>query len=58
MQMITNIPQLIAYMSNIFTLMPGDVIITGTPSGVGPLKSGDQLKAVLDNKYTFKSNVL
>jgi 2-keto-4-pentenoate hydratase/2-oxohepta-3-ene-1,7-dioic acid hydratase in catechol pathway len=58
MQMITNIPQLIAYMSNIFTLMPGDVIITGTPSGVGPLKSGDQLKALLDNKYTFKSNVL
>jgi 2-keto-4-pentenoate hydratase/2-oxohepta-3-ene-1,7-dioic acid hydratase in catechol pathway len=58
MQMITNIPQLIAYMSNIFTLMPGDVIITVTPSGVGPLKSGDQLKAVLDNKYTFKSNVL
>lgn len=57
-QMITSIPNLIAYMSSIFTLMPGDVIITGTPAGVGPLKSGDQLKAVLDNKYIFTSNVL
>jgi 2-keto-4-pentenoate hydratase/2-oxohepta-3-ene-1,7-dioic acid hydratase in catechol pathway len=57
-QMITNIPNLIAYMSSIFTLMPGDVIITGTPAGVGPLKSGDQLKAMLDNKYVFTSNVL
>lgn len=57
-QMITSIPDLIAYTSKIFTLKPGDVILTGTPAGVGPLQSGDELQAVLGDKYTFTSNVL
>lgn len=57
-QMITSIPDLIAYTSKIFTLQPGDVILTGTPAGVGPLQSGDQLQAVLDDQFTFTSNVL
>lgn len=56
-QMITSIPQLVAYMSSIFTLQPGDVILTGTPAGVGPLENGDQLKAVLDNQFNFESSV-
>ena len=34
---------LIAHMSRIFTLNPGDIIMTGTPAGVGPLESGDDL---------------
>jgi len=34
-QMIFNIPRLINYISTIFTLVPGDVIVTGTPSGAG-----------------------
>jgi 2-keto-4-pentenoate hydratase/2-oxohepta-3-ene-1,7-dioic acid hydratase in catechol pathway len=57
-QMITSIPDLIAYISNIFTLMPGDVILTGTPEGVGPLESGDKLTAKLDNKFVFDTRVL
>jgi 2-keto-4-pentenoate hydratase/2-oxohepta-3-ene-1,7-dioic acid hydratase in catechol pathway len=57
-QMITSIPDLIAYISNIFTLMPGDVILTGTPAGVGPLKSGDELTVILDNKFAFDTSVL
>jgi 2-keto-4-pentenoate hydratase/2-oxohepta-3-ene-1,7-dioic acid hydratase in catechol pathway len=57
-QMITPIPALIAYMSNIFTLKAGDVILTGTPAGVGPLASGDELKATLDNQFTFNTTVL
>jgi len=56
-QMITSIPDLIAYMSNIFTLQAGDVILTGTPAGVGPLQSGDQLRATLDDHFTFESTV-
>lgn len=40
-QLIFPIPRLIAYLSRVMTLMPGDVISTGTPSGVGPLKPGD-----------------
>ncbi len=35
---------LIAYMSRFFTLKAGDVILTGTPEGVGPLHSGDELE--------------
>ena len=57
-QMITSIPDLIAYISNIFTLLPGDVILTGTPAGVGPLEKGDQLKAILDDQFVFESKVL
>ncbi|MDK2778419.1 MAG: fumarylacetoacetate hydrolase family protein [Pseudomonadota bacterium] len=38
---------LIAHMSRIFTLNPGDVIMTGTPAGVGPLQSGDELSLQL-----------
>jgi 2-keto-4-pentenoate hydratase/2-oxohepta-3-ene-1,7-dioic acid hydratase in catechol pathway len=57
-QMITSVPDLIAYISTIFTLQPGDVILTGTPAGVGPLTNGDQLKAVLDNQFSFHANVM
>jgi len=40
-QLIFPVPQIIAFVSSVMTLLPGDVIATGTPSGVGPLKSGD-----------------
>ena len=40
-QMVFSIPRLIAYISAIMTLVPGDVIATGTPAGVGPLAAGD-----------------
>ncbi len=42
--MIHRIVPLIAYMSRFFTLKAGDVILTGTPEGVGPLHSGDELE--------------
>lgn len=57
-QMITPISDLIAYTSKFFTLQPGDVILTGTPAGVGPLASGDELRAILDDQFTFTTNVL
>lgn len=57
-QMITSIADLVAYISTIFTLQPGDVILTGTPAGVGPLESDDQLKTVLDEQFSFTSQVL
>jgi 2-keto-4-pentenoate hydratase/2-oxohepta-3-ene-1,7-dioic acid hydratase in catechol pathway len=40
-EMVFSIPRLIAYISSIMTLVPGDVIATGTPAGVGPLAPGD-----------------
>jgi 5-carboxymethyl-2-hydroxymuconate isomerase len=43
--MIHRIPEIISHMSAIFTLVPGDVILTGTPAGVGPITSGDLVVA-------------
>ncbi|CAB1082825.1 Uncharacterized fumarylacetoacetase-like protein YcgM [Olavius algarvensis Delta 1 endosymbiont] len=42
-QMLTDIVSLIEYISGWFTLKPGDVVLTGTPAGVGPLNPGDEL---------------
>ncbi|CAF0791986.1 unnamed protein product [Rotaria sp. Silwood1] len=59
--MIFSIPDLIAYISKYITLEHGDLILTGTPAGVGPVKRGDQIEAGIngenDFKYTMKFNV-
>lgn len=47
-QMIHRIPAIIQEISRIFTLEEGDVVLTGTPSGVGPVVSGDRLRAAID----------
>ncbi|MCB2052862.1 MAG: fumarylacetoacetate hydrolase family protein [Geminicoccaceae bacterium] len=44
-QMIWKVPEMIAYLSGLFELRPGDLIMTGTPSGVGPVVRGDRLHA-------------
>jgi len=41
--MIWNIPKLVEYTSHVMTLYPGDIVSTGTPDGVGPLKPGDEV---------------
>jgi 2-keto-4-pentenoate hydratase/2-oxohepta-3-ene-1,7-dioic acid hydratase in catechol pathway len=43
--LLIGIPELIALASSFYTLMPGDVLLTGTPAGVGPLQAGDVLDA-------------
>jgi 2-keto-4-pentenoate hydratase/2-oxohepta-3-ene-1,7-dioic acid hydratase in catechol pathway len=43
-QLIFNCAQLVSFVSAGMTLLPGDVIVTGTPSGVGPIASGDRLE--------------
>lgn len=47
-QLIWTIPEIIARLSAFFTLAPGDVILTGTPEGVGPLVPGDRILAEVD----------
>ncbi|MEP1150861.1 MAG: fumarylacetoacetate hydrolase family protein [Balneola sp.] len=54
-QMIFSISFLISYLSEIFTLHPGDLIFTGTPSGVAQIKSGDQITATLGKRLTTLS---
>jgi 2-keto-4-pentenoate hydratase/2-oxohepta-3-ene-1,7-dioic acid hydratase in catechol pathway len=46
--MIFGVPELLAYASSVMTLLPGDVIVTGTPAGVGPLADGDHVVAEID----------
>lgn len=43
-ELIFPIPRLIAFISSVMTLLPGDIISTGTPAGIGPLKAGDTVK--------------
>ena len=56
--MLTSIPGLISYISRHFTLEPGDIILTGTPAGVGPLKQGDQLELSISDRFTLTTSCL
>lgn len=49
---------LIAHMSSYFTLLPGDVILTGTPSGVGPLETGQTLSLELERVLFVETRVV
>lgn len=46
--MVHNVPELIAHLSRYYALTAGDIILTGTPEGVGPAVVGDRLKATID----------
>lgn len=47
-EMVHDIPSIIAYASSVFTLLPGDVILTGTPAGVGPIVAGDTVEVEVE----------
>jgi 2-keto-4-pentenoate hydratase/2-oxohepta-3-ene-1,7-dioic acid hydratase in catechol pathway len=40
-ELIFDVPALVAFVSSVMTLLPGDIISTGTPAGIGPIKPGD-----------------
>lgn len=42
------VPEMISYLSRLITLRPGDLIMSGTPAGVGPVKAGDRLEGHVD----------
>ena len=46
--LIFDIPTLVAHVSSVMTLLPGDVILTGTPEGVGPMEVGDEVEIVIE----------
>jgi 2-keto-4-pentenoate hydratase/2-oxohepta-3-ene-1,7-dioic acid hydratase in catechol pathway len=56
-QMIYSAAQVVAFASQAMTLLPGDVILTGTPSGVGPIRPGDKLEAKIDNWPPLRNRV-
>ncbi len=47
-QMIWKVPEMISYLSELFTLQAGDIILTGTPSGVGPVQRGNTMHGHVD----------
>ena len=57
-QMIYSVAEIVSFASQSLTLMPGDVILTGTPSGVGPIRAGDELEARIDNWPTLRNRVV
>lgn len=53
-QMIWKIPEMISYLSDYFELAAGDVILTGTPAGVGPVMRGDMMEGTVDGLPSLK----
>ena len=55
--MVFRIRQLLAYASSVMTLEPGDLLLTGTPAGVGPLTDGDHIEVSIEKLGTLKNPV-
>ncbi len=57
-QMIYSVSEIVSVASQSLTLMPGDVILTGTPSGVGPIRAGDKLEARIGDWPPLRNPVI
>ncbi len=57
-QMLFDVPTVVSFVSHMMTLEPGDVILTGTPEGVGPLAAGDALEVEVSGVGVLKLRVL
>jgi fumarylpyruvate hydrolase len=57
-QLIWKVPEIISHLSGLFTLMPGDLIFSGTPSGVGPVNRGDRLTGHVEGVGTLDVTVV
>ena len=57
-QLIWKVPEAISYLSGLFRLAPGDVIMTGTPAGVGPVQRGDELHGHIDGVGDLRVRVV
>ncbi len=56
--MIWKVPEMISYLSEYFDLEAGDVIMSGTPSGVGPVERGDTMEATIEGLGTLVVKVV
>jgi 2-keto-4-pentenoate hydratase/2-oxohepta-3-ene-1,7-dioic acid hydratase in catechol pathway len=55
--MVFGVPELVEFLSHVMTLEPGDLILTGTPEGVGPLSPGDRVAVAIDGLETLSFGV-
>ena len=56
--MIFDVPRLVSFVSEVMTLLPGDVVLTGTPPGVGPIRGGDTVEVRIEGIGSLMSRVL
>jgi 2-keto-4-pentenoate hydratase/2-oxohepta-3-ene-1,7-dioic acid hydratase in catechol pathway len=56
--LIYSVPQIVTFISQVMTLLPGDVIATGTPSGVGPMQPGDTVEIRIQGIGTLRNLVV
>jgi 2-keto-4-pentenoate hydratase/2-oxohepta-3-ene-1,7-dioic acid hydratase in catechol pathway len=56
-EMVFKIPMLLSFISHIMTLEPGDLVATGTPSGIGPLRAGDTVEVTIAGISRVKNPV-
>lgn len=56
--MIFDVPTLVSYVSGVMTLLPGDLILTGTPAGVGPMSVGDRVSVTVEGIGTLTNPVV
>lgn len=56
--MITPVYELISFISRIMTLLPGDVVMTGTPQGIGPMQKGDTVEVTIEGIGILKNRVI
>ena len=57
-ELLWDVPDLIAHVSQVMTLLPGDVLLTGTPAGVGPLSAGDEVSVTIESIGTLTNRVV
>lgn len=57
-QLLYDVPALVEYVSTVMTLLPGDVLLTGTPAGVGPLEDGDEVSVTIENIGSLRNTVV
>ena len=55
--LVHDVPTLLSYVSRVMTLLPGDVVLTGTPAGVGPLRDGDEVAVTIEGIGTLTNRV-
>jgi len=55
--MVFDVPTLVSYVSHVMTLLPGDVILTGTPAGVGPVVAGDTVTVSIEGIGVLSNRV-
>ena len=54
-QLLFDVPTLVSYISRVMTLLPGDVVLTGTPSGVGPIAPGQRVEVAIEGLGTLRN---